>query len=142
MIIPMAVFMNDLHARAVYFVNDAVRALEHYTKHLGFSLDWTYEERGRVFVFQVSLFGLQLILNQAEENTRPRVGQGRIFIGLNEEQLDALCRHIRAHRIATSVTWWGRNTLQMADQDGNDFYFWLPRSEGQTWEEELGRPRN
>jgi hypothetical protein len=137
----MDAIMNDLHVRAVYFVSDAAGALHHYTNDLGFTLDWTYEEQGRVFVFQVSLFGLQLILNQAEEGTRSRVGQARIFMGLNEEQLDAMCRHIHAHQIATRVTWWGRQTLQLADQDGNDFYFWLPRSEGQTWEEELARSR-
>jgi catechol 2,3-dioxygenase-like lactoylglutathione lyase family enzyme len=136
----MAAIMNDLHVRTVYFVSDAVRALDHYTKDLGFTQDWTYEEQGRVFVFQVSLFSLQLILNQAEDSTRSRVGQGRIFMGLNEEQLDAICRHIHAHRIATRVTWWGRQTLQLADQDGNDFYFWLP-NEAQNWEEELARPR-
>src|SRR5205085_260390 len=125
--------MNDLHVRTVYFVSDAELSLAHYMKDLGFTPDWTYEEQSRVHVFQVSLFGLQLILNQCDEQTRPRVGQGRIFVGLNEEQLDAVCRHIRKHQIATRVTWWGRATLQLADRDGNDFYFWLPREE-QNWE--------
>jgi catechol 2,3-dioxygenase-like lactoylglutathione lyase family enzyme len=50
----------------VFFVKDAERSLSFYTDALGFALDWNHQEHGRAFVVQVSLFGLQLILNQTE----------------------------------------------------------------------------
>jgi catechol 2,3-dioxygenase-like lactoylglutathione lyase family enzyme len=58
--------MDHLDARSVFFVKDAERSLRFYTDALGFSLDWTHQEQGKAFVFQVSLFGFQLILNQIE----------------------------------------------------------------------------
>lgn len=53
--------MTKFYARAVFFVRDASRSLEFFTRELGFSLDWTYEEGGKPHVFQVSLHGFELI---------------------------------------------------------------------------------
>ena len=53
--------MQDLSARTVFFVKDAERSLSFYTGALGFALDWTHQEQGRALVFQVSLFGFQLL---------------------------------------------------------------------------------
>ncbi len=61
--------MQDLRARGVFFVKDAERSLSFYTAELGFALDWNHQEGGRACVFQVSLFGFQLILNQTEDRT-------------------------------------------------------------------------
>ncbi len=55
--------MHDLSPRSVFFVEDTPRAIEFYTGTLGFNLDWTYEENGRPYVVQVSLFGLQITSN-------------------------------------------------------------------------------
>ena len=82
--------MNNLYARCVFFVKDAERSLRFYTETLGFSLEWKHEEQGRVFVFEVSLLGFQLILNQTEPSTEDRAGHGRLFIGLDDDQVDAL----------------------------------------------------
>jgi catechol 2,3-dioxygenase-like lactoylglutathione lyase family enzyme len=60
------------------FVADAERSLRFYTEELGFSLDWDSKDG----VFQVSLFGFELILNQVGDRTRSRAGHGRVFIGL------------------------------------------------------------
>ena len=79
--------MNNLYARAVFFVENAERALRFYVDKLGFSEDWAYKEEGRVYVCQVSLHGFELILNQAHDETKTRVGHGRVFIGLEDEQI-------------------------------------------------------
>ena len=121
--------MQDFHARAVFFVSDAERALGFYTETLGFSLDWNYRESGKAFVFQVSLFGLQLILNQTETKTRARAGHGRVFIGLDDEQAERFRRHVDEHDIETSDFHWGNPTLVIHDLDDNELFFWLPEAE-------------
>ena len=62
--------MNNFFARSVFFVKDAERSLRFYTETLGFSLEWNHQVQGRAFVFEVSLLGFQLILNQTEPGRR------------------------------------------------------------------------
>ena len=78
--------MHKFSAKSVFFVRDTPRAVDFYTNTLGFSLDWSHEEQGRPYVVQVSLFGLEIILNQMEAPTDNRPGAGRIFLGINEDQ--------------------------------------------------------
>ena len=113
--------MNNLYARSVFFVNDAERSLRFYTEQLGFSLDWDSKDG----VFQVSLFGFELILNQIGDRTRTRVGHGRVFIGLDDNQGEPLRRHIAANGIQTLRVDWGRPTLVIRDVDANELFFWL-----------------
>ena len=129
--------MDSLVARSVFFVKDAERSIRFYTERLGFSLDWKHEEQGRPFVFQVSLLGFQLILNQTEAWTGDRAGHGRVFIGINDDQLDSFRRHIEAKGIETTVLHWGAPTLVMRDLDNNEFFFWLPESERARLEAQL-----
>ena len=68
--------MDNFYARSVFFVKDAERSLAFYTETFGFKLDWNYQEEGRAWVFQVSLFGFELILNQVHENLRQLVPVG------------------------------------------------------------------
>lgn len=68
--------MENLYARSVFFVGDAGLSLQFYTDTLGFTLDWNHREAGRPFVFQVSLLGFQLILNQADQWTNDRGARG------------------------------------------------------------------
>src|SRR5262245_7298102 len=77
--------MNKFYARSVFFVKDAERSLRFYTDTLGFSLDWNYKEQGRACVFQVSLLGFELILNQTEPSTEARDSHGRLFVGLDDQ---------------------------------------------------------
>ena len=121
--------MQELSSRTVFFVKDAERALRFYTDTLGFKLDWNHQEDGRAFVFQVSLFGLQLILNQAEPGTENRPGHGRLFIGLDSDQLETFQAHVRDQGIRTSVLYWGAPTLVIRDLDENELFIWLPESE-------------
>ena len=128
--------MDDLHARTVFFVRDAQRSLDYYTNRLGFSLDWSHEEHGRPFVFQVGLLGFQLILNQAEPWTEDRPGHGRVFIGLEEGQLEGFRRHVEDRAIQTSSLQWGAPTVVIRDLDGNELFFWLPQRERERLEAE------
>jgi catechol 2,3-dioxygenase-like lactoylglutathione lyase family enzyme len=125
--------MRDLSPRSVFFVEDTPRAIAFYTATLGFNLDWTYEENGRPYVVQVSLFGLQIILNQKETPADERVGHGRIFIGLDDDQSAVILAHVRNKGIAAVYTQWGEPTLALLDQDGNEIYIWLSDAERIKW---------
>lgn len=121
--------MDNFYARSVFFVKDAEQSLAFYTDALGFTLTWNHQEEGRPFVFQVSLFGFELILNQVEEATRHRAGHGRVFIGLDAEQAAALRRHIGQKGIPSTSFHWGGPTLVVRDPDQNELFFWLPHSD-------------
>ena len=118
--------MNNLYARAVFFVENAERALRFYVEQLGFSKDWSYDEEARTFVCQVSLLGFELILNEVDTRTHDRAGRGRVFIGLDDDQGEPLRQHIVAHGIATQRTDWGRPTLVIRDLDENEIFVWVP----------------
>lgn len=122
--------MNNLYARSVFFTTDADRSLEFYSEQLGFAVDWTFHEEGRTIVFQVSLFGFELILNQTEDRTQARAGHGRVFIGLDDDQGEPLRKHLVERGIQTERIDWGRPTLLIKDLDGNELFFWLPND---TW---------
>jgi len=125
--------MHDLGARPVFFVEDTPRAVEFYTGTLGFALDWTHEENGRPYVVQVSLFGLQIILNQKESASDERAGHGRIFIGLDDAQSAAVLQHVRSRGISAEYTHWGAPTMAIYDLDRNEIYFWLSDTERLKW---------
>ena len=118
--------MTSLYARAVFFVGNAERSLRFYVDQLGFSEDWAHKEEDRVYVCQVSLFGFELILNQAHDETRERAGHGRVYIGLEDDQGEALRKHVAANGILVQRVDWGRPTLVVRDLDANEIYFWLP----------------
>ena len=71
--------MQNFHARSVFFVTDTPRATAFYTDTLGFRLDWTHEEKGVPYVVQISLHGMELILNQVEDLEESRPGHGRML---------------------------------------------------------------
>ena len=113
--------MANLYCRTVFFVKDASLARRFYVEKLGFALDWDTKEG----VLQVSLFGFELILNEVYEETTPRAGCGRLFIGLDEDQDEPFCRHIIEKKIPTTRRSWGRPTLVITDIDGNELFFWM-----------------
>lgn len=121
--------MNHFYARSVFFVKDAERSLMFYRDTLGFSLEWNYQEHGRAHVCQVSLFGFELILNQTDPSTKDRAGHGRLFIGLDDDQVEAFRKHVEANGIKMTVLDWGNPTLVIRDLDENELFFWLPESE-------------
>jgi catechol 2,3-dioxygenase-like lactoylglutathione lyase family enzyme len=113
----------------VFFVKDAEASLAFYTQTLGFALDWNNQYEGRASVFQVSLFGFELIINQVYGDTRHRAGHGRVFIGLEDHQAPALLQHIRERGIHAMRQEWGRPTLVLLDPDQNELFFWIPDSD-------------
>lgn len=117
--------MTNLYARSVFFVADADRSLRYYTEQLGFSLDWDSKNG----VVQVSLFGFELILNQVGEGTRTQAGHGRVFIGLEDDQGELLCKHIADKGIPALRVEWGRPTLVIRDVDANELFFWMPHDD-------------
>jgi catechol 2,3-dioxygenase-like lactoylglutathione lyase family enzyme len=120
--------MDNLSARTVFFVKDAESALRFYTEKLGFALDWNHKEQDRAFVFQVSLLGFQLILNQAESWTDGRAGHGRAFIGMDDDQTDAFRQHVERYRIPTETFHWGAPTLVIRDLDENEIFISVPEA--------------
>ena len=133
-----AMIMDNLYARSVFFTKDAERSLRYYTETLGFSLDWHYQEEGRAYVFQVSLFGFELIINQTGQSTEKRAGHGRAFIGLDEDQAREVRRHISEKGIKTSIVQWGEPTLVIRDLDENELFMWLPDSERASLQTDAG----
>ncbi|MGQ0641865.1 MAG: VOC family protein [Gemmatimonadaceae bacterium] len=103
--------MNNLYARAVFFVADAERSLHFYTEQLGFSVDWKDSPEPPTYVFQVSLFGFELILNQVHDGIRERAGHGRRFIGLEDDQIEPVRKHIAAKASQPSVLIGGNQRL-------------------------------
>ena len=124
--------MADFYARSVFFVTDAEEALRYYTEQLGFTLDWDSHDG----VFQVSLFGFEVILNEVGRRTHARVGHGRVFIGLEDDQGEPFRRHIAERGIQTFRAQWGRPTLVIRDMDGNEMFFWMPNDDFTN----LGKP--
>lgn len=115
----------SLYARAVFFVADAERALRFYVEQLGFTQDWGKpEEDGRLYVCQVSLMGFEVILNEVGDDTRGRAGHGRVYIGLEDDQITPMLEHIAAREIPTERRQWGQPTLVIRDLDGNEIFLW------------------
>jgi catechol 2,3-dioxygenase-like lactoylglutathione lyase family enzyme len=121
--------MDNFYARSVFFVSSAEESLTFYTQTMGFALDWSHQYEGRAWVFQVSLFGFELIINQVHGPTQNRAGHGRAFIGLDDDQAQSLLQHIRARHLTAMRVEWGRPTLVLGDPDGNELFFWIPDSE-------------
>ena len=105
-------------------VRDPERSLRFYVAQLGFEEDWVYREDGRPCVCQVSLLGFELILNQVNDGTKDRAGHGRVFIGLEDDQIEPVLRHIEEKGIPAERRDWGQPTLVVRDLDGNELFFW------------------
>jgi catechol 2,3-dioxygenase-like lactoylglutathione lyase family enzyme len=132
--------MENFYPRTVFFVKDAERSLAFYTERLGFKVDWSHQDEGRTSVFQVSLFGFELIVNQVDPAIETKAGKGRVFLGLEDDQVAALRRHCAERQVEPSAVLWGAPTLALYDLDGNEIYAWMPRGEWSEWEAKLKQP--
>ncbi len=117
--------MTALYARAVFFVSDVERSTSFYAEQLGFALGWDSDDG----VVQVGLLGFELILNQTRADAPTRVGNGRVFIGLDDDQESTFREHLRVRGIRPRRTEWGRPTLVITDPDGNELFFWMPHDD-------------
>lgn len=110
------------YTRPVFFVADVNRAANFYVEMLGFQKAW-HSDGGAGTVCQVSHGECEIIL--AEDSTRR--DRGRLFIELTSEALADLRRELVERSVPSKETWWGYDTLQIDDPDGNELFF--PRPE-------------
>jgi len=106
------------YTRPVLFVTDLDRALRFYIDMLGFEKNW-HEGDGTGSVCQVSHGECEIILC-ADPTRNDRC---RLFIELTPEGLAALRREVVERSVPNRMTWWGYDTLQIDDPDGNELLF-------------------
>jgi catechol 2,3-dioxygenase-like lactoylglutathione lyase family enzyme len=106
------------YTRPVLFVADVNRAVRFYVDTLGFEKRW-HAGDGAGTVCQVARGECEIIL--CEDASRS--DKGRLFIELTAEGLAELRRELIAGAVPTTQTWWGYDTLQIDDPDGNELFF-------------------
>jgi len=105
------------HARPVLFV--AVnRAIRFYVDMLGFWKKW-HEDAGEGTVCQVNRGDCEIILCELVT----RRDTARLFIELNVDELTELRRELVERSVPTKETWWGYDSIQIDDPDGNELLF-------------------
>jgi catechol 2,3-dioxygenase-like lactoylglutathione lyase family enzyme len=109
------------YTRPVLFVSDVNRALRFYVTMLGFEKGW-HEGDGTGKVCQVNRGECEIIL--CEDSARQ--DKGRLFIELTADGLADLRRQLVDRSVPNKATWWGYDTIQVDDPDGNELLFPLP----------------
>lgn len=109
------------YSRPVLFVSDLSRALQFYVHGLGFKKDW-HAGDGKGTVCQVSRTDCEIILCH-DANRR---GTARLFIELTADGLRDFRRELADRSIPHKTTWWGYDTTQVDDPDGNELFFPVP----------------
>ena len=124
--------MTEWFARAVLHVSNVVASLRFYVDRRGFTVPWSFQQDGRVFVAQVDRQGCALILC---DQWPAKVGKGLMFISLNVEPetheaavaaLDALRAELEARGAVVKDGKWGYRLLVVDDLDGNQLFFNYP----------------
>ena len=113
--------MHRWYTRPVFFVSDVHGAARFYVDMLGFEKGW-HSDDGTGTVCQVNHGECEIILCQ-DANRHDR---SRLFIELTAEALAALRVEFAARGTPTRETWWGYDTLQVDDPDGNELLFPRP----------------
>ena len=109
------------YTRPVLFVGDVNRAATFYVDMLGFVKRW-HADDGAGPVCQVDRGECEIILCEDAK----RQGTGRLFIELTAEGHVDLRRELAERAVPTRATWWGYETLQVDDPDGNELLFPRP----------------
>ena len=109
------------YTRPVFFVTDVNRAARFYIEMLGFEKGW-HSEDGAGKICQVNHGECEIILGE-DETRRDR---GRLFIELTSEALADLRREFAERSVPSTETWWGYDTVQVDDPDGNELFFPKP----------------
>lgn len=106
------------YTRPVLFVADVHRAIRFYVDMLGFEKRW-HEGDGAGTVCQVNRGECEIIL--CEDPTRR--DKARLFVELNVEELAELRREIVERSVPSKAIWWGYDSIQIDDPDGNELLF-------------------
>jgi catechol 2,3-dioxygenase-like lactoylglutathione lyase family enzyme len=109
------------YTRPVFFVADVNRAARFYLDVLGFEKAW-HSDDSSGNVCQVSHGECEIIL--CEDPTRR--DRGRLFIELTSEAFTDLGREFVERSVPMKETWWGYDTIQVDDPDGNELFFPRP----------------
>ena len=104
------------YPRPVFFVADINRAIRFYIDVLGFEKKWGADDGT---VCQVNRSDCEIIL--CEHSARR--DKGRLFIELNQDGLAELRQEIDERSIPFKTTWWGYDSIQIEDPDGNELLF-------------------
>jgi catechol 2,3-dioxygenase-like lactoylglutathione lyase family enzyme len=120
------------YTRPVLFVANLDRAIGFYVGMLGFRKKW-HEGDGAGTVCQVNRGDCEIIL--CEHATRR--DKARLFIELNVDELAELRRELAARFVPSREMWWGYDSIQIDDPDGNELI--LP-IEGNSEGRPPGRP--
>jgi catechol 2,3-dioxygenase-like lactoylglutathione lyase family enzyme len=106
------------YTRPVLFVADVNRALRFYVDMLGFVKRW-HEGNGTGTVCQVNRGECEIILCQ----DATRRDKARLFVELNVNELADLRRELVERSVPNKETWWGYDSIQIDDPDGNELLF-------------------
>ena len=109
------------YARPVLYVADVNRAIRFYVDRLGFEKRW-HEGDGAGTVCQVDRSDCEIILCQHAT----RRDKARLFIELTADGLTAFRRELAERAVPTRETWWGYDSIQVDDPDGNELLFPFP----------------
>ena len=115
------------YTRPVLFVADVNRALHFYIDMLGFEKRW-HEGDGAGKVCQVNRGNCEIIL--CEDPTRR--DKARLFVELNVDELTDLRRELVERSVPSKQTWWGYDSIQIDDPDGNELFFPIEGNRGAT----------
>ncbi|MEO8378140.1 MAG: bleomycin resistance family protein, partial [Acidobacteriota bacterium] len=88
---------------------------------LGFEKNW-HADDGAGAVCQVSRSECEIILCQDPV----RRDKARLFIELTADGLTAFRHELAERSVPTKATWWGYDTIQVDDPDGNELFFPVP----------------
>ena len=115
---PHAPAPHKWYARPVFLVADVNRALRFYLDMLGFEKAW-HEADGAGTVCQVNRGECEIILWQHPT----RRDKARLFIELTPAGMAELRREIAERSVPHHEVWWGYDSIQVDDPDGNELLF-------------------
>ena len=115
------------YTRPVLFVADVNRAIRFYVDALGFWKKW-HEGDGTGTVCQVNRGECEIIL--CEHATRR--DKARLFDELNADHPAELRRELVERSVPSKNTWWGYDSIQIEDPDGNELLFPIEGNSGAT----------
>ena len=103
------------YARPVFFVADIQRAISFYVDQLGFTKSW-HEGDAAGTVCQVNRATSEIILCEHDS----RRDKSRLFVELTKDGVAELQREIAERSIPHTMAWWGYDSIQIEDPDGNE----------------------
>lgn len=109
------------YTRPVFFVGDVNRAARFYIEVLGFEKAW-HSDQGAGKICQVNHGECEIILCE----DAARRDRGRLFIELTSQGFADLRREFAERSVPITETWWGYDTIQVDDPDGNELFFPRP----------------